>query len=428
MIPIAQSSTTISIYQTTQIAKNCGFLAEDILKKLDDELLNNPNLFEDMSKYANNNDDILEKLQDLTKIIDKSLHQSHTFENENEERFEVISEIVQTCPEFLATKDTHGRLPCHVAASVASSSASKYLMLFIEIGLKYSIGGEDSRGGLLITNGHEWNALKCIEDPEVFDVLQKYEPPLFCKADVQKYHLLHNAAGFHRNLKLVKYLYNLDPSCLYQLERSFTVMWYAVCVGGKTTASLEVVQYLIQQHILQDVSNENVGGLFRKLFSNKYVVDMMVKKWGREAAWDCIERALSSSKIDLDKLPLLRQIILLKPEYCSDVIKRFPSLVHIRDPNDSNRLPIHVALETGMKWSLELMYLIAVSHEYVKDVDPVTKLPPFALAAMGTSCDLRTIYHLLHKYPEHVEMSCGSIGGYKKYIPVENCKRRRMNE
>ena len=49
----------------------------------------------------------------------------------------------------------------------------------------------------------------------------------------------------------------------------------------------------------------------------------------------------------------------------------------------------------------------------------MTKWPPFALAG---KCDLRTIYTLLRKNPEHVEMT--EDGNYK-FIPVEKCRRRK---
>lgn len=92
-----------------------------------------------------------------------------------------------------------------------------------------------------------------------------------------------------------------------------------------------------------------------------------------------------------------------------------------------NRLPIHVALDTGMKWSLELQYLITTSQEYLKDDDPVTKWPPFVLAGMGTSCDLRIIYDLLHNHPEHVERSEDS-SCYKYITSKNNHKKRKINQ
>ena len=80
-----------------------------------------------------------------------------------------------------------------------------------------------------------------------------------------------------------------------------------------------------------------------------------------------------SKQTKSDNLPcILHQTIKYTPQYYSEVIKWFPTSVLICDKKYMNRLPIHVALERGMKWSLELQYLILASQEYLKEVDPVT--------------------------------------------------------
>ena len=85
-------------------------------------------------------------------------------------------------------------------------------------------------------------------------------------------------------------------------------------------------------------------------------------------------------------------------------VNTFPDSVYECDPCDS-RLPVHIAVERGMKWSMELILLMNATQQYLKYVDPVTKLPVFALAGMSDdSCDLRTIYHLLRKNPEQIDV------------------------
>ena len=68
---------------------------------------------------------------------------------------------------------------------------------------------------------------------------------------------------------------------------------------------------------------------------------------------------------------------------------------------------------------MELSYLISASCPYLNVVDPVTKWPLFALAG---KCDLKTIYTLLRKNPEHIEMT---EDGNCKFIPVEKCRRKK---
>ena len=99
-------------------------------------------------------------------------------------------------------------LPCYTAAfSSHKTSITKYLLLFAKIGLKHKIGGEDSRGGLLILSSFGQNALECIKGTENFDVLQDHDPQLFYIEDIRKYNLLHQAA-LSRHFDQVKYFCN----------------------------------------------------------------------------------------------------------------------------------------------------------------------------------------------------------------------------
>lgn len=119
---------------------------------------------------------------------------------------------------------------------------------------------------------------------------------------------------------------------------------------------------------------------------------------------------------------ILHQTIKHAPHHCGQVLTRFSDSVYERD--HQNRLPIHSALARGMNWSHELVTIIHANHSNLKELDPMTKWPLFALAGMEPSCDLRTIYKLLQNHPELVEMeedrSC-------KHIPVKNCKRQKIN-
>ena len=373
-------------------------------------------------------DNLLLAQQALVDEIDNFLHFPGHYDNDRD--FGMIATIVAKFPQFLASEDSRGRLPCHAAAHMTSMSlyASRYFHLFASIGCKYSIGGEDYRGGMLIPDfANDYTALHYITDPCVFHELENLNsPPLFETQDVENFNLLHNAVE-HYSIDLVKYFCSLEPSCLYQRDNTDALPIHYVILRDERDDNLEMLQFLLQQSVSFDASNETIGGLFTKIPSDRgtLVLDALVERWGGEDVWDCIESALSTNR-NIDKLPILHQTIRHAPRYLAEVINRFPESVHVCDRNNKNRLPVHVALETGMKVSLELTCLVAVSQEHLRNVDPVTKWPPFVLAAVGTSCDLITIYRLLQKYPEQVEMRCGG-SGYKYIHPGENRKRRKMN-
>ena len=398
MIPITPK-TTLSLEKTAKLAQKLIDLTENQNLELPDDLQGQ---FENYLNFQ----------YCFVRDIDKYLHQQRHYEDE--EHIEVIATIVETCPEFLATEYKYDDvIPCHTAANMATSSAYNHLLTFLDIGLQYSIGGEDSRGGLL-----RHGSLRCIRDPEVFEAMRNHDPPLFYVEDVQKHGLLCNAASEH-SLDLVEYFYNLDPSSLCDPNGYCKAICSATLFSNRNDPErLEVIEYLLQLIASRrNDSDEPLGGLLRNLFS-------FVFGW-REKAWDCIGRAISTNN-GLDTLPILPQIILHTPIYCSESIKRFPSIVHVRDTNNGDRLPIHVALEVGMEYSRNFERLITASQEYLKEVDPVTNWTPFVLATMGKTCHLGVLFRLLREYPEQAGEWDWSAGS--ENIPRENYKRRKVNE
>lgn len=161
-------------------------------------------------------------LEEISRSVNKLLKQAQqkiaeTINNCLQDNIEMTIEIAQlVCPEFLTTtKNEFGDLPCHIAAALASIKFYPQILAPIcaeDLGLQCNIGGKESRLCLLIPDTIGRNALNFTSSPKVFDVIQKHDPPLFCKEYVQKYHLLHDVAAKRHNLNLVKYLCNLDPS------------------------------------------------------------------------------------------------------------------------------------------------------------------------------------------------------------------------
>lgn len=385
MIPIT-TSTTLSIEKTAELLKS--------LVELKDK---NATLSEKVSKSIDN---LLDSQQELVKEIDNLMH---TEKHYNQDEVELLTTIVEVCPEFLATKNENGCLPCHYAAEHSTSSFNKILESFAVIGRKHNIGGDDSRGGLLVPRDTGRIALQCIVNKETLEILREVDSPLFYVQDIQKYHLLHYAA-WRCNLELAKYFIDLDPSCVNKMDSKQRLPIHYPVYGFDGDDQQEMVQYLLQRSVAHSTSNETIGGLFAlEPGKNDFLINYMVEKAGMDKTWDCIERALSNQN-KLDNLPcILHQSIQHTPQYCSEIFKRFPNSIHVRDKNNMNRLPIHTALEKGMEWSIDLVHLITTSREYLKDFDPATKLAPFVLAGMGTSCDLRIIYDLLCRHPEHVQ-------------------------
>lgn len=306
MIPITPY-TNVSIEKTARLLQNLVDLESNRNVHLPDHI-------------GRSLDDLLKAQQTFLQRIDEYMHERSSFEREDS--IEVVSTIVETCPEFLATTDMDGRLPCRVAAHKASSSSHRYLLMFAEVGCHYNIGGEESRGGLLTPTNHGHNALHFIRDPKVFDVLQNHNPPLFYTKDIQKKILIHIAAR-KESLELVKYLCNLDPACIFQENSHNGLPIHCAIKRHTSDESKSIVQYLLKQSVSYSVTGETVGGLFTKMpDSDEWALDAMVEKWGRKDAWDCIERALSKIQ-NVHKMPILHQTLQHTPQYFAEVINRF---------------------------------------------------------------------------------------------------------
>ena len=339
------------------------------------------------------------------------------------DHFDIVKTIVETCPEFLQPTWSRSMPPINSATMAIPSSdlnnaGLKFVLLFANVSLRFDNEGKESRGYLLTRNNFHSNSLQMVKDSSTYNALKENDPPLFFTSDILKYKLVHNQA-LYLELDVIKYLVDLEPSCVQQTNDDNELPIHCTMYGGadkRHKECIQTVEYLLQKGVSFTALKENIGGLFTEmpdrrevlgpgpgLYRGYLLLELLIKKLGEKKVWDCIERALSKCQ-NIDQLPILHQTITHTPEYCSEVMSRFPTSVHVRDAN--NRLPIHVALERGMKFSLELTHLIACSQEHLREVDPVTRWPSYVLAGMGTSCDLRTIYSLLHKYPEQSEMCC----------------------
>jgi hypothetical protein len=333
--------------------------------------------------------------------IDQYMHRREHDVNE----VETVRVIIEACPEFLTTKNGSGKLPIFSSAHDYPSS-SIFVPLLAKAGHQHGIGGLNGRGGLLMDDSRGFNTLQYLTSnpsADTFKALMSTEPPLFQKQDVRDHQLLHFAV-VHKQIENVKLMIELDASCIYHCNGQNQIpichSYFAPAVIDKETKirELEIVRYLLQTAIKYDAHHPSIGGLFRAGTDNEgLVLSSIISKFGRRDTWDCIEQALSR----FDNLPILHQTILHAPQHCITVMTHFPDSVFLRDKR--NRLPIHVALASGMSWSSNLVAIINANRPHLKDRDPLTGWPPFTLAAMEPSCGLKTAYYLLMKNPEQAE-------------------------
>ncbi len=94
-------------------------------------------------------DEITESIQEIKtaqkkflNIVDRFVHNVDDVTKVN-----VVKDVIETCPQFLSSRNKHGLLPIHTACF--RDSCSVYVPLFAKMGRDYGVGGDGKRGGLL---------------------------------------------------------------------------------------------------------------------------------------------------------------------------------------------------------------------------------------------------------------------------------------
>jgi len=64
----------------------------------------------------------------------------------------------------------------------------------------------------------------------------------------------------------------------------------------------------------------------------------------------------------------------------------------------SGHLPLFTAAARSLKW-VDVRQILAVNMPVIYDVDGLTGLPVFMLAAVGPKSNIESVYHLLKEYP-----------------------------
>lgn len=368
-------------------------------------------------------DELIEAHQDFVATIDNLLHSRNTYMDIR--NMNTIETIIETCPELLATKcERNGFLPIHVAAKYCNTNnkTEMFVPLLTDIGMQYAVGGIKSRGGLLVQSGRfDTNALQLLarrqeNSKNVFKVLKNAKPePLFVKEDICDFGLLyyviegliHRRVSFDSTIKMLDYIIDLNKDSLFFRYHSpdGTPLSFLVLEefhNQSNNVRLKLVEYLLARAIRSRPSCLSIGGLFH-MVNGKFVLARLIEQLGKHEIWDCIGHVLTNIPFTNGNgvRMILHQTIKYTPQYIGKAYERYPDSLYQRDKD--NRLPIHIALDRGMKWCPALVAMLQVNQLHRKELDPVTKLPLLALAAKEPSCDLKTIHYLLRKNPRCVE-------------------------
>ena len=102
-------------------------------------------------------DTILEALEEANAKIEKAFGESLHRLDKYKPSIAAIEKVVKKFPSTLSYID-NGRIPIQSAAAtndIAGSDASEYVPILAKEGVKWKVGGEDARGGLLLVDSSD---------------------------------------------------------------------------------------------------------------------------------------------------------------------------------------------------------------------------------------------------------------------------------
>jgi len=82
----------------------------------------------------------------------------------------------------------------------------------------------------------------------------------------------------------------------------------------------------------------------------------------------------------------------------SEDIWYYETRKYARKRDEDGRLPLFTAVAKSLKW-VDTKQIFAANMPALYEVDVVTELPLFLLAAVGPSSDIESVYHLLKEFP-----------------------------
>ncbi|GFH56803.1 hypothetical protein CTEN210_13279 [Chaetoceros tenuissimus] len=327
---------------------------------------------------------------------------------------DVVKRVIQAFPYSLNYRDSKGRHPiefcCVSPDDHIDLSSLKYLLTFALEGIKHNVGGDDMRGGLLLSYKN-MNILQqfCVcgehphEEESVINVMKDLRAhELLKKEDIADQGML-LFASFHPHSTLrFKFLADWDPEALVKKGYGDLPFLHAVIHYYKASGEAEVSRKLAQFGFKQSLKYSlkyYKDLLFQKDDEGQTAFDRALKDFGEKDTMTLVKEVFPES----DKFPLLHQVIMHQPEHFNLFASYFPWMCHLRD--EYGRTVTQAMLSHGRGLlNKNPMIWTSLQTDQMEEKDPQTTLRPFAAVATGEDCDLNLSYQLLRKHPSVMEV------------------------
>jgi ankyrin repeat protein len=206
----------------------------------------------------------------------------------------------------------------------------------------------------------------------------------------------------HPSLELVQYLVGSEGKALASAADKYgnTTLHYAC---SREFPSLKLVQYLvgIGGKALASAADGNGKTALHRAFQGKYPSFPMIKlliETGGCSDWHTIARLIIQRDYCFRDTAVLHLAIATgaPPNVLSDLINHFNECIDVINSTNGRHL-MHTAIEAGLSWKNGTQMIVEHIGEdgIIDNIDPVTDLYPFMLAAAGDNYDVSSVYELL---------------------------------
>jgi hypothetical protein len=343
---------------------------------------------------------------------------------------DTLQKMIAAVPLALSHPNSEGQLPIHTAVWHSVG----YIPLLAKEGMKHQVGGHDNRGGLLVGDPRHncrWNvlqklaAMKSRTNPVPYDtvrlntMMELRQSNLLLKEDIQKYNLLY---------------YTCHPCA--QLRFDYFIDWDAQGLKNHPYGGLPIIHAVIKDYTFEHFKiflkaalkhyPQDLGLLFQKDNAGKTACERAFEKHGKDETMKAIGECIP---FDDPKLPILHHVVKDVPQFMNDFALRYPSAGYLRD--EQGRTLHQASIASGTKTYMnDSMFLIDLSHEQIREIDPGTGLYPFMVLASGQTSDLAAVNYLLRRDPSlaHSGMKSVSKGGQKRKKQKRKKQKRKKQK
>jgi hypothetical protein len=340
--------------------------------------------------YAKELNDLFKKtIKDASDITGNFLHNLH----EKKPDKEVVKKMITAFPSSLSYRHSSiGRVPVHSA--VCYPDSLPYVLLLAKEGAKYNVGGDDGRGGLLVSSGllslcslipkdKGTARLNVIKDLRRSNLIQK--------KDIRDHNLLIHTC-FPECDMIFHYLADWDPTVLKENVTTFSIIDF----DGDEMENFPVLLKAAFRHY-----PEELGLLFQKNDEGITGCECAFEKYGKDKTFRAIGKVIPFHQTTI---PILHHVVEKAPHLLNDFAMYYPSAMHLRD--SLGRKVYQAKLACGNTKYRNSAAFFAGMHDFeIAEIDPETDLYPFMVAASGETSDLSAVYYLLRRNPALVNTS-----------------------